>query len=252
MYTFIEGEDKHNKDALEMFDIGDMKYINNVEESEDTDVEGELPASRKRSRLEKFKDTQSKLLRKIDNNKFDGFMNYKDLLRNKYPDFEIKEINENLTYFQKIISSRYFYYIILYKIISWTLKGIFLIYMFFYRNKDEPEQEKAGFLQTLKKITGVAYLQTLFSENKTEVNKVENKKEIENEIENEIDIADNDKPSAEEKTVTTQPIVSNVSVEVVSEVNVNPDKKVEVGVISEVSTADLQISVIPTPESKDN
>ena len=130
MFTFVENTNKTRSNVMEMFNFGDKKYINSAEESEDTD--DEKPKKRKK----RF------FFKKFDFKKRSGYANYKDFFRNNYPNFEIKEINEELTYFQKIISSKYFYYIIIYKLVSWTLKGMFLLYMFFNGVKKDKKEEK--------------------------------------------------------------------------------------------------------------
>lgn len=111
-----------------------------MDESDESDFEASSKSVQKKpisanNKIRKFKLFKNKIERKIDEKKFDGYMNYKEFFRTKYPNFQLKEINENLSYIEKIISSRYFYYIIIYKIISWSLKGMLLIYMFFNKDK---------------------------------------------------------------------------------------------------------------------
>ena len=122
MFTFIEDRRKA-KDTEDKFNLGDKIYINMIDDDK--------PAK-----------TRS-FTKRMNFQKANGFLNYKDFLRNNYPNFEIKEINEDLTYFQKIISSKYFYYIILYKLISWTVKGVILLYMFLHGLKAPGPDEDA-------------------------------------------------------------------------------------------------------------
>ena len=74
------------------------------------------------------------------------YQNYKKLFKNKYPDYQIKEINEKYSLKNYLLSSKYFFYIIFLKIMSTLLKIFLFTYLFIIRKKGKKLNFSSNFL----------------------------------------------------------------------------------------------------------